>query len=30
MLDPGDPASPAPGHSVTHAMSLKLTMSFLF
>lgn len=30
MLDPGDPASPVPGKSVTHAMSLKLTMSFLF
>src|SRR5262249_15438682 len=30
MLDPGDASSPAPGQSVTHAMSLKLTMSFLF
>jgi hypothetical protein len=30
MLDPQDPASPSPGKSVTHAMSLKLTLSFLF
>ena len=30
LLDPGDPASPSPGKSVTHAMSLKLTLSFLF
>jgi hypothetical protein len=29
-LDPQDPASPAPGKSMTHAMSLKLTFSFLF
>ncbi|HKA24589.1 MAG TPA: hypothetical protein VKF80_06395 [Candidatus Eisenbacteria bacterium] len=30
MLDPGDATSPAPGKSVTHAMSVKLTLSFLF
>jgi hypothetical protein len=30
LLDPQDPASPSPGKSVTHAMSLKLTLSFLF
>jgi hypothetical protein len=30
VLDPQDPASPAPGKSMTHAMSLKLTFSFLF
>lgn len=30
LLDPQDPASPSPGKSVTHAMSLKLTFSFLF
>jgi len=30
LLDPGDPASPSPGKSVTHSMSLKLTLSFLF
>jgi hypothetical protein len=29
-LDPNDPESPAPGKSVTNAMSVKLTFSFLF